>query len=149
MCKSKPQRSNRIFVKFAFPKVLKSNLHDITFSTGFWNSRYYRYDPWYGPHRLFLSFNSQSMRVTGSGEDDIEGFYSHRTRRSGLRKIYRSDKFIELTDSEHEIIIQLIWNAKEKQFKGQWYDDTKLNKVKGAFELTHDDELSQFVLEKV
>ncbi|CAF4357523.1 unnamed protein product [Rotaria sp. Silwood2] len=131
-----------------------SNLRDRTFSTGLWSSRHYRYYKWYGPHQIFLSFNSRSMTVTGSGQDDIgifdiEGIYSYRNRRIGLRKIYRSDKFDELTKSEHEIIIQLIWNDKAKQFQGKWYDDTKSSKEKGVFELTHDDELSQCGFEKV
>ncbi|CAF2754882.1 unnamed protein product [Rotaria sp. Silwood2] len=132
MCRSKPRRSNRTFVKFAFPKTLRSNLRDRTFSTGLWSSRHYRYYKWYGPHQIFLSFNSRSMTVTGSGQDDIgifdiEGIYSYRNRRIGLRKIYRSDKFDELTKSEHEIIIQLIWNDKAKQFQGKCKNTSPAN----------------------
>ncbi|CAF0823627.1 unnamed protein product [Rotaria sordida] len=154
MRKGKPWRSNRTFVKFAFPNILRSNLHDFTFPTGFWSSRYYRYNKWHDPPRFFLSFKSQSMTVTGCGKDNIgifgiEGFYSYRTRRIGLRKIYRSIKFKRLTKSRHEILIQLIWNAKEKTFQGKWYDDTELNKGNGVFELAYDDRLNPFVFEKV
>ncbi len=92
------------------------------------------------------------MSITGSGTDDvgtfdINGFYSHRTHRIAFTKMYRSDN--ESNNPGRQLKMQLAWNTKEKSFKGKWYEETNLNKGKGAFELTLENEQNQLAFVNV
>jgi len=105
----------------------KEEVDDVNpFQSGLWLSRYFQYEKWHGPHEFPLIFDSQSMKVTGSGSDDvgsftIDGIYSIKTRRIGLTKKYQLGTGDSSENFGHQVTIQLIWNAKNRQLEGKYY----------------------------
>ncbi|CAF1373449.1 unnamed protein product [Rotaria sordida] len=110
------------------------------FKSGYWKSQYYQYGKWHGPYQFSLSFDPQSMIITGSGSDDIgtftiDGIYSVETRRIGLTKTYTRGTGNQLENLGHQVIIQLTWNAQNNQFEGKWYVRTSKYHGEDKFEL--------------
>lgn len=96
------------------------------FASGIWFGRYFQYGTWHGPHQMSLSFDNRSMKVTGSGWDNVGSFtiagtYSEQTRRIGLKKYYRASTGNKRENSGHKVVIQLVYNAHTNQFEGTWY----------------------------
>jgi hypothetical protein len=98
------------------------------FQSGLWSSQYFQYGKRHGPHQFPLTFDPQSVKVMGSGSDDIgsftiDGIYSIQTYRIGLTKIYQegtgnpTENFGHL----HVVTIQLTWNKRKRQFEGKYY----------------------------
>ncbi|CAF2372870.1 unnamed protein product [Rotaria sp. Silwood2] len=140
-CKGRPLRKNSTFVKFAKSKNLKHESDDINhFESGIWLSRYFQYGNWHGPYQLTLSFDPQSMIITGSGSDDvgsftIHGTYSIETRRMGLKKTYEQGTGNGSENLGHQVIIQLTLNAQNDVFDGKWYVQTSKYHGEDKFEL--------------
>ncbi len=116
------------------------------FQSGLWSSRYFQHKQWHGPHQFSVLFDSQAMKVTGSGSDDvgsftIDGIYSIKTRRIGLTKRYLRGTGNPSANFGHQVTIQLTWNAKNHQLEGIYYViTTKYDENK--FELKFDRTLS-------
>lgn len=99
------------------------------FESGIWTSRYYQYGTWHGPQELFLSFDPQMTKITGSGWDDVgqftvEGTFSEITRRIGLTKTYKAGTGNELQNLGHTVVIQLNENVHSHLFEGKWFVQT-------------------------
>ncbi len=82
------------------------------FKSGYWNSRYFQYGEWHGPCRFPLIFDGHSMKITGSGSDDvgeftIDGIYSTETSRIGLTKKYQAGTGNRSENLGHQVTIQL------------------------------------------
>lgn len=110
------------------------------FQSGTWLGRYYQDRKWHEFHQYALSFNSQSMQVRGTGEDDIGTFtisdiFSNKTNRLGLTKIYQVGTGNPRENLGHQVIIQLISNASYRQFSGKWYVQTNVYHGENDFEL--------------
>jgi hypothetical protein len=122
-------------------KLLKQNAYDVNaFQSGIWSSRYFQYKSWHGAYQLSLSFDSQLMKVTGSGSDDVgtftvDGIYSIKTGRIGLTKTYQAGTGNPLENLGHEVTIQLTWNRQKNQFEGKWYVQTSKYHGENKFEL--------------
>ncbi len=140
-CQGRPLRKNPTFVHLSISKQIKHESYDINaFRSGIWSSRYYQYGRWNGPHQFSLSFDPQSMKVTGSGSDNIgtftiDGVYSVTTHRIGLTKIYQAGTGNPSENLGHQVIIQLTWNAQNHQFEGKWYVQTSKYRGEDKFEL--------------
>jgi hypothetical protein len=137
----KPRRSNAKFVNKATANNEETQVIDIKlFQSGLWESQYFQYDKWHGPHQVQLSFDADQSKLTGSGSDDIgmysiDGFYSTQTRRMGLTKIYQYGTGNPLENLGHSVIIQLEWNRYTNQFEGKWYVRTAKVRGSGLFTL--------------
>lgn len=147
-------RQNTAFVHSSKSNGSRYETSDSIFRSGVWSSRYYQYGRWHGPHKFSLSFNSQSMKVTGKGSDDvgtftIEGDYSTGTQRIGLTKRYQVGTGNPSENLGHGVIIQLTWNAQNNQFEGKWYVQTGKYHGDGIFELKLEQEHSLNGDEKV
>ncbi len=140
-CKGRPFRTNTDFVNMKNWKLLKQNAYDVNaFQSGIWSSRYFQYKSWHGAYQLSLSFDSQLMKVTGSGSDDVgtftvDGIYSIKTGRIGLTKTYQAGTGNPLENLGHEVTIQLTWNRQKNQFEGKWYVQTSKYHGENKFEL--------------
>jgi len=143
-CKNRSRRRNSSFVNTANPKQTKQEVYEAAvFQSGIWSSRYFQYGKWHGPYKFSLSFDPQSMKVTGSGSDDvgtftIDGNYSVTTSRIGLTKTYQAGTGNQSENSGHQVTIQLAWNAQNKQFEGKWYVQTSKYRGEDKFELKRD-----------
>jgi hypothetical protein len=102
------------------------------FQSDGWLSRYFQYKKWSGPHQFPLSFDSESMKITGSGSDDvgvlpIDGTYSTETNQ------------IDTGDCKqnlgHQVVIRLTWNAQSHQFEGIWHVQINAHHDAGTFHL--------------
>lgn len=127
---------------------------DTIFRSGIWSSRYHQYQRWHGPHKFSLSFDSQSMKVTGTGSDDvgtftINGDYSTETRRIGLTKKYQAGTGNRSENLGHGVSIQLAWNTQNNQFEGKWYVQTSKYHGEDKFELKLEQENFSAGYEKV
>jgi hypothetical protein len=126
-CKDRARGSNAAYVNKKVTKNNEQDMNDIdTFRSGYWTSRYFQYGKWHGPHRFSLSFDIQSMKVTGSGSDDIgkftiKGVYSIKTNRIGLKKKYKSNTGNLFENVGQHATIRLSWNSENKQFEGKWH----------------------------
>lgn len=106
-------QENLVFVNTKNSKQSKKELDDVNvFQSGIWSSRYFQYNNWHGPHEFTLSFDPQSMKVTGSRSDNvgtftIDGLYSYQTRRIGLTKQYQAGIGNPCQNLGHQMIIQL------------------------------------------
>ena len=83
------------------------------FQTGIWIAQYSQNTRRHGLHELSLSFDTQSMKITESGSDDIgslniNGIYSMETYRIDLEKNYISDAGDYLRNFGQQVNIQLI-----------------------------------------
>ncbi len=140
-CKDRPIQKNSNFVNFAHSKQFKEEVYEANaFQSGIWSSRYFQYGKWHGPHQLSLSFDSQSLKVTGSGSDDVgtftvDGTYSVKTRRIGLTKTYQAGTGNRSKNLGHQVTIQLAWNAQNNQFEGKWYIQTSKYRGEDKVEL--------------
>jgi hypothetical protein len=110
------------------------------FESGLWSSRYYQYHSWHGPHRLTLSFDSETYKAIGNGSDDvgtytIEGIYSTKTYRIGLTKTYQKGTGDPKQNFGHNATIQLAWNTSQQQFVGKWSVQTSKYSGEDKFEL--------------
>ncbi len=143
-CKSRPLQKNSIGINVANSKQLDQKTFEVSvFRSGIWSNRYFQYGKWHGPHRFLLSFDSQSMRVVGSGSDDIgaftiDGTYSIQTRRLYLTKKYQPDTGDRSKTLGHQVIIQLVWNTQHNQFEGTWYVQTGAYHSENKFQLKFD-----------
>lgn len=149
MCYKK-HRNNRsvepnvMFIKNTPIKHPEDEKYDTSmFKSGYWTSRYFQYGKWHGPHRFFLTFDSFSMKMTGSGSDDVgtftlEGLYSPQTCRLALTKKYQAGTGNLQENLGHQVTIQLTWNAKSNQFEGKWYVQTSRYNGENKFELKFD-----------
>jgi hypothetical protein len=140
-CRRRPSQANITFVNTINHKTTKYTFCDINlFKSGIWSSRYLQFGIWHGPIYFSLLFDSQLLKVTGSGSDDIgrftiDGIYSNKTGRIGLMKTYRFDSTTRIEHLDHQIIIQLIWNSEMRQFEGTRYVRTKTYREENKFEL--------------
>ena len=95
-CQGRPLRKNSTFINLGNSNQLREESYDLNaFQSGTWSSRYFQYGKWHGPYQFSLSFDPESMKVTGSGSDNIGTFtinriYSMTTHRIGLTKIYQA-----------------------------------------------------------
>jgi len=113
------------------------------FPSGYWNSRYYQYNSWHGPHIFTLSFDPQTLKVTGSGADDvgkftIDGSYSVNTGRCALTKSYQWATGNQWENLGQQVTIQLTWNVGQDKFVGKWYVRTNKFSGENEFELEFD-----------
>jgi hypothetical protein len=119
------------------------------FQSGFWSSRYFQYKNWHGPHQFSLIFNSETMKVTGLGVDNvgsftIDGIYSIETHRIGLTKKYEPGTGDPKENFGHQVTIQLTWNAENHQFEGDYYVNFATSKHhQDKFELKFSGTLSE------
>ena len=140
-CAGKPSRSNVKFIaKGATTNEEAQRIDMKRFRSGLWESQYFQYDKFHGPHQVQLSFDVEQSKVTGSGSDDvgtysIDGIYSTQTCRMGLTKTYQYGTGNPLENFGHNVIIQLEWKRESKQFEGKWYVRTKKFVGSGAFKL--------------
>ena len=156
----KKHRNNRsvqpnvLFIKNTPTKHSEDEKYDTSmFKSGYWTSRYFQYGKWHGLHRFSLTFDSYSMKITGSGTDDVgtftmEGLYSPQTSRIGLTKKYQAGTGNLQENLGHQVTIQLTWNA-SNQFEGKWYVQTSRYNGENKFELKFDASDSFQVYEKV
>jgi len=148
-CKGRPLRKNSIFVNMKNLKLLKQDAYDVNaFQSGIWSSRYFQYKRWHGPYQFSLSFDPQSMKVTGSGSDDVgtfivDGTYSVQSRRMGLTKTYQAGTGNPSENLAHQVTIQLGWKAQNNQFEGKWYVQTSKYRGEDKFELKFDGQQQQ------
>ncbi|CAF1046991.1 unnamed protein product [Adineta steineri] len=140
-CKGRPFRTNSNFVNKGTSKNSHENIYNgYQFQSGIWSTHYHQYCRWHGLFRCSLSFNSQLMKVSGSGVDHIgsftiDGTYSNETRRIGLTKQYEIGTGDPSENFGHQATIQLTWNEKNNQFEGKWYVQTKKYHDEGKFQL--------------
>ncbi len=139
--RGRPPQANVLFIKTETMKSCEQEKSDISiFKSGYWQSRYFQYRRWHGPCRFSLSFESGSMKVTGSGSDDvgtftIDGIYSIETSRLALTKKYQAGTGNRSENLGHQVTIQLTWNAQNDQFEGKWYVQTSKYHGEDKFEL--------------
>lgn len=131
-------QSNVVYVNLMTTPIEKSSWNP--FESGFWSSRYYQYDSWHGPHRLSLSFDSESCTVTGNGSDDvgtytIDGLFSIKTNRIGLTKTYQRGTGNPAQNFGHHVTIQMSWNDGQRRFEGKWSVQTSKYSGENKFEL--------------
>ncbi|CAF4264942.1 unnamed protein product, partial [Adineta steineri] len=105
-----------------------------------WSSQYFQYETWHGPHQFPLLFNSQTMKIKGAGSDDIgifniKGFYSTKTNRIVLKKVYKSNTGNTKGNSGHSVKMKLMWNEENNQFEGNWHINTTKYKGNDKFNL--------------
>jgi len=140
-CKGRPFRKNSTFVNKINVKHLKQEVSNANpFHSGIWSSRYFQYTRWHGPYQFSLLFDPQSMKVTGSGSDDvgkftIDGTYSTETSRIALTQKYQAGTGNLSENLGHQVTIQLTWNAQNNQFEGKWYVQTSEYHDEDKFEL--------------
>jgi hypothetical protein len=118
------------------------------FQSGLWESQYYQYDKWHGPHQLQLSFDGIQSKVTGSGSDNIgtysiDGVYSIPTGRIGLTKTYELGTGNPVENLGHTVTIQVEWNRYNNQFEGKWYVRTSKFMGSGEFKLQYNKQQQQ------
>jgi hypothetical protein len=148
-CKGRPLRKNSTFANITDLKQPKQNAYDVNaFQSGIWSSRYFQYKRWHGPYQFSLTFDPQSMKVTGSGSDDVgmfivDGTYSVQSRRMGLTKTYQAGTGNPSENLAHQVTIQLGWNAQNNQFEGKWYVQTSKYRGEDKFELKFDGQQQQ------
>lgn len=151
----RPAQANVAFIKDETNKNSKQEKSDTSvFKSGYWNSRYFQYGKWHGPYRFSLTYDSQSMKVTGSGSDDIgkfiiDGIYSVETSRIALTKKYQAGTGNLSENLGHQVTIQLVWNAQNNQFEGKWYVQTSKYHGEDKFELKFNGQHLLTVYEKV
>jgi hypothetical protein len=137
----RPCKNNQTFVKSSNSNQRSRQLYDVNaFQSGIWLSRYQQDKIWHMPNPFSLSFDPESMKITGLGWDGagaftIDGIYSITTRRMGLTKTYKNGTCNPAENSGHEMIIQLTWNEKNHQFEGKWYVRTGQYKNEDKFQL--------------
>jgi hypothetical protein len=142
--RGRPSRSNKIFIAKETTENCEQEKSDISiFKSGYWKSRYFQYGQWHGFHRFSLTFDSHSMKITGSGTDGIgkftiDGIYSIETGRLGLTKKYLPGTGNQSENLGHHVTIQLMWNAQNDQFEGKWYVQTNKYRGEDKFELKFD-----------
>ncbi|CAF4090130.1 unnamed protein product [Rotaria sp. Silwood1] len=140
----RPRQDNSVFINLVNQNLNQQEEQNVNpFQSGIWSSRYFQYERWHGPHSFLLSFNSQSMKITGSGSDDIgvftiNGIYSTETNRIGLTKTYQLGTGNPLENLGHQVTIQLTWNAQSSQFEGKWYVKTSQYGGQDTFQLKFD-----------
>lgn len=125
---------------------------DNYFKNGIWLSRYHQYGQWNGPHRMSLSFDRSSSRVTGHGCDNIgkftaDGTFSEENGRIAINKVYELDTGDSRENFGHTVALQLTWNPSHGQFEGKWFVQTNHYRGEGQFELKLEDS-SGSLLEK-
>lgn len=153
--RGRPSQTNVVFIKQETIKNSEQEKSDISmFKSGYWKSRYFQYRRWHGPCRFSLSFENSSMKVTGSGSDDvgvfiINGIYSMETSRLALTKKYQAGTGNRTENLGHQVTIQLTWNAQTDQFEGKWYVQTSKYRGEDKFELKFDGQHLQTVYAKV
>ena len=153
--KGRPIQSNAVFIKKETINNCEQEKSDISiFKSGYWKSQYFQYGKWQGPCLFSISFESGSMKVTGSGSDDvgtftINGIYSIETSRLALTKTYRAGTGNRSENLGHQVTIQLTWNAQNDQFEGKWYVQTSKYNGEDKFELKFDGHNIQTVYAKV
>jgi hypothetical protein len=137
--KTQLQQKNIISANSGYEKSHRQGANYVyPFQSGIWSSRYFQYKKWHGPHQFPLSFDPQSMKVTGSGSDDvgvftIDGIYSTESNRIDLTKTYQLDNRSE--NLGNQVTIQLIWNCSDHQFKGKLSAQTSRYDDDTEFEL--------------
>ena len=162
-CKGRPFRRNPTFTNMRNVNQPRHESNDIqprhesydinAFQSGTWSSRYFQYGRWNGPYKFSLSFDSESMKVTGSGSDNIgaftiDGSYSMTTHRIGLTKQYQAGTGNPKENLGHQVTIQLTWNDQNRQFEGKWYVQTSKYHGEDKFELKFNEQYVSTVYEK-
>jgi hypothetical protein len=115
------------------------NTNNSIFISGTFESYYYQYRRYHGPHNMELAFYPQAdYRVHGGGTDDIgtyiiTGVYSPRTLRMGLEKHYQKGTGNPSENLGHIVTIQVEWNDIEQQFEGKYYLRTIKHRDEGMF----------------
>lgn len=136
----RPLRSNAAFIKQASSDQKAEMSEKSPFQSGTWNSQYYQYGSWHGPHHLSLTFTDGKMTVNGSGNDDVgsftvDGNYSTQTNRLALKKTYRAGTGNRAENLGHTVTIQLEWHSQSSQFEGKWYVRTAKYQGENKFRL--------------
>jgi hypothetical protein len=139
-----PVPENTTLINLDQQNANEQKVNDVTlFQSGIWLARYLQYDEWHGPHQFSLVFDHQSMKVRGSGSDDIgifkiRGIYSNKTNEISLTKRYQPNTDDPSENFEHTVSIELTWNEDSEQFEGKWYVETSEYHGQNAFELIFD-----------
>ncbi|CAF3892582.1 unnamed protein product [Rotaria sp. Silwood1] len=110
------------------------------FKNGDWQTRYYQYGQWHGPHRMSLIFDLASNRVTRKGYDEVgkfivDGTLSIENQRIALTKIYEPGTGDAKENFGHTVTLQLTWNSSHAQFEGKWFVQTNHYRGEDKFEL--------------
>lgn len=124
------------------------------FRSGSWAARSLQLDAWIGPYNYTITFESSSLKITGSGLDDvgtflITGAYSKETSRILLIKAYQLGTGDPLKNFGHRVWVQLTWNDKNSQFEGKWHVRSKVYCGKGLFELKYTGEAQLWMVPAV
>lgn len=138
LLRKKVTLSNEIYVNETRDCIEIFDYHQ--FQPGIWSSRYHQYGRWHGPYPSKFLFDSNTLKVTGAGSDDvgkyiIKGIFSNQTNRMGLTKTYKIGTGNPTQNLGHDVIIQMAWNAHKHQFEGKWYVKTSKYSGSDKFEL--------------
>lgn len=139
-----PPQSNEKFVASENMEKNPTNAFNrFSFPSGFWTGKYYQYGVWHGRHIFTLTFDQQSLRVSGFGADDvgqftITGSYSATTGRLGMYKNYQAGTGNISENLGHQVTIQLQWDVYRNLFTGKWYVQTSRFSGEDQFELEYE-----------
>ncbi|CAF0986924.1 unnamed protein product [Adineta steineri] len=120
------------------------------FQSGTWSIEYYHNEEWYGPFQITLSFNSQSMQVTGSGSDNVgifalNGVYSAVLEQINITKKYQLGTGDPIENKGHEVKMQLRWHSINHQFEGSSLINYSDYQVQGKCRLKFHDVHEQYI----
>ncbi|CAF0935635.1 unnamed protein product [Adineta steineri] len=120
------------------------------FQSGTWSIEYYHNEGWYGPFQITLSFNSQSMQVTGSGSDNVgiftlNGVYSAISEQINMTKKYQLGTGDPIENKGHEVKMQLRWQSTNQQFEGSLLISYSGYQVQGKCRLKFHDAHEQYI----
>ena len=136
--KGRPWYSNEKFIQTRRKRLVVPD--SSPFKSGVWSSRYLQETRWHGPYRHLLSFDQQTSKVSGCGQDEIgpfsiDGLFSLNTGRLAFTKAYTLQNAHSSIYTRHRLIVQLSWNEETRQFEGKWYVQTKTYRAENRFYL--------------
>ncbi|CAF2809570.1 unnamed protein product [Rotaria sp. Silwood2] len=114
------------------------------FKNGDWQSRYYQYGQWHGPHRMSLIFDRAASQVTGKGYDHVgdftvDGTFSVEKQHITLTKTYALGTGDAKENFGHTVTVELTWNSSHARFEGKWFVQTNHYRGEDKFELKFGD----------
>jgi hypothetical protein len=135
--KGRPFRSNSSYINTGV--AMQYDMSKSVFISGAFESYYYQYNKYHGPHNLKLGFYPEAGYIVhGGGVDDvgtyiITGIYSPRTLRMGLEKHYQIGTGNSSENLGHIVTIQVEWNFQNQQFEGKYYLRTSRHRDENLF----------------
>jgi hypothetical protein len=135
--KGRPVRSNSGYINTG--AGIQYDISKSVFISGIFESYYYQYNKYHGPHNVKLGFYPQGGNIVhGGGVDDvgtytITGTYSPRTLRMGLEKNYQSGTGNSSENLGHTVTIQVEWNSRTQRFEGKYYVQTSKHRDENIF----------------